>query len=91
MADRPGFRIGIIHAIVGVDDDNEEAIPAITVDGVPFPLIASDRIRLELITGMAQILSNQIGKNFKIVRFSVREDIGEVISDKNKSAGPRLN
>jgi len=48
----------------------------------PAPLIASDRVRLEKLIEMAQRIADATGKNFKIVKFSVREDIGEIKSRK---------
>jgi hypothetical protein len=82
MTDYRGFRIKEVHAIVGIDDDDEEAIPAITVDGMHMPLVASDRVRLELLCVAAQKIANETGKSFKIVKFTVREDIGEIVSKK---------
>lgn len=86
MTDKPdyrGFRMTTIHCIVAIDDNDEEGIPAITV---PFhgslPLIAANEERLIQITTMAQKVADDMGKNFKIVRFSMREDIGEIRSKK---------
>jgi hypothetical protein len=83
MTDNPdyrGFRITEIHAITGIGDDDEEAIPAFWSSGGPIPMIASDRVRLESLKQMAQVMADQTGKNFKVVKFSVREDIGEIKS-----------
>lgn len=82
MTDYRGFRITTIHAILGIDAEDEEGIPAwITPDG-PMPLIASDHVRLDQLKVMAQQIADNTGMNFKIVRFSVREDIGEIRSKK---------
>lgn len=80
MTDYRGFRITTIHAICGIDDGDEEGIPAYMTPDGPIPLIASDRVRLDQITAMAQTIADTTGQNFKIVRFSVREDIGTIIS-----------
>lgn len=77
------FRIKEVHAIIGIDEDDEEGIPAVWMDGVPVPLIASDRVRLDRMTDMAQVIADKTGKKFKIVKFSVREDIGEIVSRKS--------
>lgn len=78
--DYKGFRIKEIHAIVAIDGNDEECIPAVMdADRTMTPLIASDRVRLEQITKIAQAIATQTGeKGFKIVRFTVREDIGEI-------------
>lgn len=83
MTDYRGFRIKEIHAIVGIDEDDEEGIPALITAAGPTPLISSDPVRLEQLKQMAQQIADQLGKNFKIVRFSVREDIGEIKSRKS--------
>lgn len=80
MTDYSGFRITAIHAICGIGDDDEEGIPAFTTPDGPVPMIATDRVRLDQLTKMAQQVSDATGQNFKVVRFSVREDIGEIKS-----------
>lgn len=78
MKKYPGFRITVIHAITAIGDDDEEGIPALG----NLPLIAANEERLHMITAMAQDISNLTGQTFKITRFSVREDIGEIRSKK---------
>ena len=77
----PGFRVSVIHAILGIDDDDEESVVAFynTREG-PMPLVASNSVRLESLTALAQVIADQTGRRFKIARFSVREDIGEIKS-----------
>lgn len=82
MTDYRGFRIKEIHAICGIGDDDEEGIPAFMTPDGPAPLIASDRIRLAQLMLMAQRIADETGRNFKVVRFSVREDVGEIKSKK---------
>lgn len=76
----PGFRITVIHAITAIGEDDEEGIPAITTPLMgTMPLLAANEERLELITMAAQQIADMTGQNFKITRFSVREDIGEIV------------
>lgn len=82
MTDYRGFRIKDVVAIVGIGDDDEEGIPAWHTPAGPLPLIGTDRIRVEQLKIMAQEIADETGKNFKVVRFSVREEIGEIISKK---------
>lgn len=82
MTDYRGFRIKEIHAIVAIGPDDEEGIPAITSPDGPLPLIASDGVRLEHLKKVAQMISDETGQNFTILRFSVREEIGEIKSSR---------
>jgi hypothetical protein len=84
MKDYRGFRITTIHAIVGIGDDDEEGIPAIVSEDGLLPLIASDAVRLDQIKAMAQQVADETGRDFKVVRFSVREDVG-VIKSRTKN------
>lgn len=78
MTDYRGFRITELHAICGIGDDDEEGIPAFFSGDGPVPLIASDRVRLDHLKAMAQQIADATGKTFKVVRFSVRSDVGEI-------------
>jgi hypothetical protein len=74
-----GFRIKELHAIVGIDpNDDEEGIPAVETPGGMLPLIASDAVRLDQLKRLAQKIANQTKQNFKVVKFSAREDIEEI-------------
>lgn len=75
----PGFRITTIHAIIGIEPEtDDEGVPGFLTKIGPIPLIAGDERRLSEITTMAQHIADTTGNTLKIVRFSVREDIGEV-------------
>lgn len=74
-----GFRVTEMHAIMAVDpQDDSEGIPAFMTPDGPMPMIASDRVRLGLLIEMAQQVADARKMNFKIVKFSVREDVGEI-------------
>ena len=81
MSKRKGFRIEHIQAILGIGDDDEEGVVG-SMSITPVPLISADLERFEQIKAMAQRIADASGRNFKIVRFSVREDIGEIKSKK---------
>lgn len=78
MTNYRGFRISELHAICGIGEDDEEGIPAYMTPDGPMPLIASDRVRLEQLRLMAQRIADSTGQAFKVVKFSVREDLGEI-------------
>lgn len=79
MTRYPGFRIADVHAIVAIGGDDEEGVPAVCVAGQLMPLLAANPERLSAIKQMAQEVADRTGQAFKIVRFSVREDIGQII------------
>lgn len=80
----PGFRITTIHAITAIGPDDEEGVPAFMSALGPIPMIAANEERLESLKEKAQELADMDGVDFKITRFSVREDIGEIKSRKPK-------
>lgn len=82
MTDYRGFRITEIHAITAIGEDGEEGVPAWMSTVGPIPLIAADPRRLDQIKALAQQIADATDQNFKITRFSVREDIGEITSSK---------
>lgn len=79
MTKYPGFRITVVHAITVVGDDDEEGIPAISSPTGMMPLIAANEERLHQIITLGQKVADDMGMTFKITRFSVREDIGEIV------------
>lgn len=85
MTDYRGFRITEIYAITGIGGDDEEGVPAFLTSAGAMPLIAADPRRLASIKAMAQRIADETGRNFKITKFSVREDIGEIKSRRKPS------
>jgi len=80
MTDYRGFRITEVYAITAIGDDDEEGIPAISTSMGMMPLIAADERRLKQIMELGQKVANDMGRDFKVIKFSVREDIGEIKS-----------
>lgn len=78
----PGFRIRTIHAITAIGQDDEEGVCAFATPAGPMPMIAANEERLTLLKTVAQEIADETGQVFKITRFSVREDIGEIRSKK---------
>jgi hypothetical protein len=78
-----GFRINEIHAFLTVDqDDNEEGIVTMQSAKGKIPLVSSGNyIRLAQLKSIAEEIAKQEGKEIKLVRFTVREEI-ETINGK---------
>lgn len=84
--DYRGFRIQHIHAITAIDPNfDDEGIGGYMTRNGPVPMIASDDVRLEKLIEMAQEMSNQTGTKFKVVRFSIREDLQEIVPQNAQS------
>jgi ribulose 1,5-bisphosphate synthetase/thiazole synthase len=90
MSEYTGFRIKAIHAIVAVSDDDEEGVCGFETARGPMPLIAADPKRLEIITAMAQAVADATGKDFEIVRFTVREHIGDIKAKAERRVATRI-
>lgn len=78
--DYRGFRITSLHAICAIDPDNDsEGIGGFMSRNGPIPMIASDKVRLDQLEALAQEMANQDGMSFRVVRFSMREDLKEIL------------
>lgn len=64
------------------DDTEGEGVMVITVDGQSLPLVGADMDRVKSLAGIAEMIKKESGKDYKILKFSTREDITkEVLND----------
>lgn len=86
--DYRGFRIKSLHAICAIDPDNDsEGIGGFMTRNGPIPMIAADPVRLEQLEELAQEMSNREGIHYRVVRFSVREDLREIVPQVEETDG----
>jgi hypothetical protein len=72
-------RIGSIWAVLSVDEGGEGLVAAPLAPGMlSVPLIAADETRLTQITQIARMMSRVSKKPMRVVKFTTREDIGEI-------------
>jgi hypothetical protein len=70
-------KITSIHAYIAEDKDGE-GLCAFMVNGQWIPMVAADEARLESLHKIAKQIKEATGKKIKLIKFSWREDIGEV-------------
>jgi len=84
MTYKPGHKIQAIHIIMVADEqDGTEGIMAF-MDPLTrhwMPLVASDHIRLEQIYRSAEIICRQFGKEFRVLKFTDRQDVTDQIKE----------
>lgn len=73
------FRITEIHAFLAVGDDDEEGIIGAHTAMGWVPFVAADKTRLNILRPHAENIAKDTGKKVKLVRFSVREDLEEIV------------
>lgn len=75
-------KIESIWAYVSVDaDDGNEGVCAVTFgNGITIPLIAADPARLDSIRPLAMDLAAKTGMKIRLVRFTSREEIEEIVN-----------
>lgn len=79
------FRIKSLHAICAIDpNNNSEGIGGFMSSRGPIPMIASDKVRLDQLIELAQEMSNQNGMHYRVVRFSIREDLQEIVPQESE-------
>jgi hypothetical protein len=72
-------KIEQLWAIVSVDaEDGNEGVCAAMIGGVVMPLIAADQKRLDQLLPIAKQVSADTGTRFRLVRFSNREELGDI-------------
>jgi hypothetical protein len=72
-------QIDQLWLVVSVDaNDANEGVCAAMVNGVMMPLIAADEKRLDQIKTLALAVKRKTGMKLKLIRFSQREEIGEI-------------
>jgi len=73
-------RINKIWAFLSVDKDGNEGVCAAPAPGVGcLPLIAADMARVDSLMPVAQMLARMSGMTIKLVEFSVRTELKEIV------------
>lgn len=83
--DRDSKQIKFMVAFVGVDDDGAEGIAALeTSAGRWMPLVCSCQATLGAVRQIAQTLADVTGRELRVVKFSVREELAPVVPNSSK-------
>ena len=81
------LNIDELFAFISVDEEGEGICGFIFTDGDIFmPMVGADMDRVNSLKEMAQKISNHSGKEIKVCRFSVREEL-EIITPKGEEHG----
>lgn len=76
------FKITKVTAFVAIDPkDGDEGVMAFLSDGGWMPLICADEARIESMLPIAEEISVASGKPYRIIQFSVREDVTDQVKD----------
>lgn len=73
-----GFVIKEMYVFIIKHDDGDESVPAVMNAGAWYPLVAADKTRLDLYRDAARAAAKESGKEIRLVKFTVREEL-EVI------------
>lgn len=78
-----GFVITSLSAIVAIDPNSgDEGVWGFN-DGVSWiPMVCADEERLKIILPMAENMAKQYGLEYKVVQFSIREDVTKAAKEK---------
>lgn len=73
-------RITEMYAFVSeVESPDDEVIVGMMVGDEWFPMVCTDMAQVEWWRPRAQVIATKAGKRIKILKFSNREEIGEVV------------
>lgn len=67
-----------LYAFICIDDDGDEAVPGVQMQGVWHPMMGADLDNAESFMDFAQQIANDTGKPIRILRFTQFEQIGEI-------------
>lgn len=69
------YRITELFAFVAIDEDGDEGIAAFSNNGMMMPMVGADTERVAVLRPIAQKMADRFGIEFRVVRFTVREQI----------------
>lgn len=74
-------KIETIHAFISVDSEGDEGIVGMKnpTDGSWMPLIGADEERIKSLMPIAKQIKRLTNKKIKLIKFSIREDIEEIL------------
>lgn len=76
------FRITVLWAYTTIDEGDEEGVIAEWSPHGWVPMIGADEARIRSLEKVAQATANHTGKTIKLSKFSVREDIKDILPTK---------
>jgi hypothetical protein len=82
------FRIESISAFISIGSDDEEGIIGAPIgpQGEVIPLIAADEARLLSLMPLATRIASVQGIRIKLIRFTHREEVGDIPGNEAKAA-----
>ena len=83
----PGHKITEMYAFIMEDEDGDEAIPAFYSQGSWLPMIGADLRRIGQLRPMAQEVANQRGVPYRLVTFSINEDVETYVPPRKNTDG----
>jgi hypothetical protein len=78
------FTITKVTAFVAIDPkDGDEGIMAFEgANGVMMPLVCADEARIQSMLPIAEMISGETRTAYRIIQFSVREDVTDQVKEK---------
>lgn len=82
-------RITEMYAFVAEDRDPEDEgiIAMVGLGDTALPMVGADPDRVKSLVGYAELVKQVTGKPYKILRFTVREDVTEQYTKAGKGGG----
>lgn len=69
MNSNNGHKIEYVFCFVATDENGDEGVPAIELNGTMMPLMGSDLARLNSLKPIAREMQKRSGKHFRLYRF----------------------
>lgn len=77
------FKITTVTAFVAIDpEDGDEGIIGFLSDSGWMPMVCADEARIRQMLPIAEDLKAISGKDYRIIQFSIREDVTDQVKEK---------
>lgn len=75
MMNNDPFRINKVTVFIAEEEDGSEGVMGALLGEVFYPLVCADEARISVMFPLAEQIKNIKGQDYRIVQFSVREDV----------------
>jgi hypothetical protein len=78
------MKIEKLYAYIVLDEQGNEGIPAMELNGLMYPLVGADMERIQSLQEQVQYIANKTGKQIRLALFEKRVDQAVIIQPERR-------